>query len=99
MYNVKLIHRVKKLQEQCLFVEPAISINCPEEYKGIVFGQVDFSSIIHDSRSHYLKCSIPELHKCEVHCLTFDQNRVPVKSIKEKHPRTERIIRDKKRFT
>ena len=84
IYDIKLSHRVNKHEEKCFLIEPDINSNCPEEYKGVVFEQVEFSSIIHAASAYDLTCSIPELQKCEVHCLTFDPKLVPVELIKEK---------------
>ena len=37
MYEVKLIHRVKKREEQCFLIKPSVNSNWPEEYKVVVF--------------------------------------------------------------
>ena len=79
IYKVKLSHRVKKHEEQWFLIEPSVNSNLPEEYKGVVFEQVYFSSIIHAARSDDLTYFTPELHQCEVHCLTIDPKIMPVK--------------------
>jgi hypothetical protein len=95
IYEVKLSRRVKKCEERRLLIDPAVSSDCPSEYKNVVSEQVDFSSVIHAKRAHDLTCSIPEQHQCEVHHLTFDPKLVPVHQIEQDHPRSAKALRKK----
>ena len=71
--------------------------NCPDEVKGVVCEVVDFSSDIQAKRAHDTTHSFPEVHKYEVHHLTFDPKFVSVDDInKEGHGRTGKILRNNK---
>ena len=71
--------------------------DCPDEVKGVVCEVVDFSSDIQAKRAHDTTRSFPEVHKCEVHHLTFDPKFVSADDInKEGHGRTGKILRNNK---
>ena len=93
VYEIKLSNRVDKCAEQAFIIDPVTWDNCPEEFKGVVTEVVDFASDINAKRAHDVTCSFPEIHKCEVHYLTFAPKLVTVNEIENDHPRSAKNLR------
>ena len=82
-YEVKLSERVDYNAQRAFMIDPVTREDCPESYKDVVQEVCDFSTDIQGKRAHDATCSFPEMHKCEVHHLTFDPKFVSVDEIEK----------------
>jgi len=59
VYEIKLLNRVDRCVERAFVVDPAIKLDCPEDFKGVVSEVVDFATDIHAKQEKDLTCSFP----------------------------------------
>ena len=71
-YEVRLSERVDYNAQQAFMIDPVIREDCPEEYKDVVSEVCDFSTDIQGKRAKDTTCSFPEMHKLEIHHLTYN---------------------------
>ena len=92
MYEVKLSRRVDYCAQRAFMIDPVTREDCPEQQKDVVQEVVDFSADIQGKRAHDATCSFPEIHKCEVHHLTFDPRFVSVEEIEQEDGGHKRAV-------
>ena len=91
-YEVKLSKRVDYCAQRAFMIDPVTREDCPEQQKDVVQEVVDFSADIQGKRAHDATCSFPEIHKCEVHHLTFDPRFVSVEEIEQEDGGHKRAV-------
>ena len=82
-YEVRLSERVDYNAQQAFMIDPVIREDCPEEYKDVVSEVCDFSTDIQGKRAKDTTCSFPEMHKLEIHHLTYNPHFVSVDEIEK----------------
>ena len=91
-FEVKLSQRVDYCAQRAFMIDPVTREDCPEQQKDVVQEVVDFSADIQGKRAHDATCSFPEIHKCEVHHLTFDPRFVSVEEIEQEDGGHKRAV-------
>ena len=91
-YEVKLSERVDYCAQRAFMIDPVTREDCPEQQKDVVQEVCDFSTDIQGKRAHDATCSFPEMHKCEVHHLTFDPKFVSVEEIEKEDNGHKRAV-------